>query len=112
MGYQIEAMGCLLDQFNSEAWMQDGTPPKLTELADFYFTDNWNQDIKSQLKLIDPSQVTQKDGTLSVTLTSGEEETYSAATKFLTQVLKGAVDITFVPRDLDAIQKILQKLMH
>ena len=111
MGYQIEAMGCLLDQFNSEAWMQDGTPPKLTELADFYFTDNWNQDIKSQLKLIDPSQVTQKDGTLSVTLTSGEEETYSAATKFLTQVLKGAVDITFVPRDLDAIQNnILHKI--
>ncbi|MGC6366725.1 MAG: hypothetical protein ACON35_01845, partial [Candidatus Marinamargulisbacteria bacterium] len=105
MGHQIEAMGCLLDQFNSQTWMQDGTPPKLTELADFYFTDNWNQDIKSQLKLIDPSQVTQKDGTLSVTLTSGEEETYSAATKFLTQVLKGAVDITFVPRDLGVLQK-------
>ena len=98
----------LKNHFNAPKWInqtKEGASPSLTEIADFYFTDDSNKTIRQQLDSITPAEVKKTENKVIVTLTLGEEANYKAAQEFLEQVLKGAVQFIYVPRDLKTIQK-------
>lgn len=98
----------LKNHFNAPKWInqtEEGASPPLTEIADFYFTDDSNKTIRQQLDSITPAEVKKTENKVIVTLTLGEEEKYTAAQEFLEQVLNEAVEFIYVPRDLKTIKK-------
>ena len=66
----------LKNHFNAPKWInqtEEGPSPSLTEIADFYFTDDSNKTIRQQLDSIKPAEVKKTGNKVIVTLTLGEE---------------------------------------